>query len=280
MEGGIGMEILCSTGALIGRPNNRDYHLLEELAGKLSCDGFEFMMYDSWYGEWQKIVSYLRQTGLNIPVMHCEKHIGEALSRGTEADLAEAFRLFEINCEMAEALGAGKLVLHLWDGLTSDSNFGSNLKAYEKLAETAERHGVLILVENVVCSVESPMKHWCRLAEAYPEIRFVFDTKMAAFHEEEELLYRSEYEWLWREGHIRHYHVNDYDGGYKDWKKLKTLPMGKGHIDFDRFFEFVRRTGYKETFTVEATAFDQEGVVDTEMLNGCFEKIRAYICPV
>ena len=271
------MEILCSTGALIGKPNNRDYRLLEGLAGKLSCDGFEFMMYESWYEERNTIVEYLRRIGLHIPVMHCEKHIGEALSNGTEADLAEAFRRFEVNCEMAEVLGAKKLVCHLWDGITSDRNFGCNLEAYGRLSEVAKKHNVVILVENVVCNVENPMKHWCELVERYPEICFVFDTKMAAFHEEETLLYQPEYEWLWRQGHIRHYHVNDYEGGYKEWRKLKTLPIGEGHVDFVRFFDFVRETGYDEAFTVEATAFDQQGVVDTKMLNGCFEKIRTYM---
>ena len=43
---GEALEILCSTGALIGRPNGRDYRLLEPLSKKLHCDGFEFMMYD------------------------------------------------------------------------------------------------------------------------------------------------------------------------------------------------------------------------------------------
>lgn len=270
------MEILCSTGALIGRPNNRNYRLLEKLAAQLSCDGFEFMMYDSWYEEREKIVKYLQELGLSIPVMHCEKHIGEAISKGAEADLREAFRLFEANCDMAQALGAGKLVLHLWDGLTSDSNFQSNLRAYSKLSETAEQYGITILVENVVCNVGSPMRHWRELAQRYPDIRFVFDTKMAAFHGEETLLYEPEYEWLWKERHIQHYHVNDYAGGYKEWQKLKTLPIGEGHVDFDRFFEFIHMSGYDGTLTVEATAFDQEGSVDTEMLNECFGKIRSY----
>lgn len=271
------MEILCSTGALIGKPNNRDYHLLEGLAEKLSCDGFEFMMYDSWYEERDAIVAYLRDTKLHIPVVHCEKHIGEAISKGTPADLAEAFRRFEINCGMAQALGADKLVLHLWDGPYSDRNFDSNLNAYADLLKMAEKYDIMILVENVVCCVESPLKRWCQLVERYPDIRFVFDTKMSAFHQEEILLSQPECKWLWQEGHIQHYHVNDYDGGYKEWAKLKTLPLGKGHVDFGRFFDFVRRTGYKDTFTVEATAFDQTGAVDTEMLNGCFEQIRNYM---
>ena len=118
------------------------------------------------------------------------------------------------------------------------------------------------------------MKHLCQLAERYLEVQFVFDTKMAAFHGELELLYQPEYAWLWQEGHIRHYHVNDYGGGYMEWGKLKTLPIGAGHVDFEKFFAFVRGTGYQGTFTVEATAFDRMGVVDTEMLNRCFTKIR------
>lgn len=271
---GVYMEILCSTGALIGRPNNRDFRLLEKFSEELTCDGFEFMMFDSWYERRNEIIKYLQGIDLSIPVMHCEKQVGEILSGGKET-LKKALELFEINCEMAQALGAEKLVVHLWDGYTSDSSFGNNLEAYGTLAETADKYGVMILVENVVCNVESPMAHWCQLAERYPEIHFVFDTKMAAFHQEETLLYEPAYEWLWRNRHIRHYHVNDYAGGYKEWEKLKTLPIGRGNVDFDRFFDFIRKIGYDETFTVEATAFDWNGLVDTEMLNGCFDKIRS-----
>ena len=42
-------KILCSTGALIGRSNGRNIHLLETCLEKLTCDGFEFMMYSTWY---------------------------------------------------------------------------------------------------------------------------------------------------------------------------------------------------------------------------------------
>lgn len=267
-------QILCSTGALIGRPNNRDYTLLEALSKQLCCDGFEFMMYESWYEQAEKIVEFLKRLQLNVPVMHCEKHIGEAVSRNEPGDMEEAMRRFQINCDMAAAIGAGKLVIHLWDGLTSDSNFQNNLNAYGILSKLAGDKGIDLLVENVVCNCENPMKHWCELAERYPEIHFIFDTKMAAFHEQLELLYQKEYDWLWKEGHIRHFHVNDYAGGYMEWAKLKTLPLGGGHIDFDRFFAFIREIGYQDTFTVEATAFNDEGIVDIEMLNRCFDVIR------
>lgn len=149
-------------------------------------------------------------------------------------------------------------MIHLWDGMISDQNFANQLCAYKELEGIAKKYGIDILVENVVCNKEDPMTHWCELAREYPEIHFIFDTKMAAFHEQLPLLYEKEQEWLWAEGHIRHLHINDYGGGYKDWARLKTLPVGDGHIDFEEFFQFIKQKNYKGDFTVEATAFDRE----------------------
>lgn len=271
-------KILCSTGALIGKPNGRNYRLLKELSEKLTCDGFEFMMYSSWYEEIEEIAEVLREFNLYIPVMHCEKHIGEAIGRNGEGDFPEAFLKFEKNCDLAKKIGADKLVIHLWDGMISDQNFENQMCAYKELDGIAKKYGIDILVENVVCNKEDPMTHWCELAREYPEIHFIFDTKMAAFHEQLPLLYEKEYEWLWADGHIRHLHINDYGGAYKDWARLKTLPIGDGHIDFAEFFGFIKQKNYKGDFTVEATAFDREsGEVDTDMLNRCFAKIREYL---
>ncbi len=266
-------DVLCSTGALIGRPNHRDYRLLKPLSEKLRCDGFEFMMYSTWYGEAERLADALLNMHLNFPVMHCEKHIGQAVSTGEEEDLERALSLFRVNCRIARQIGAKKLVLHLWDGKISDSRFQNNLHAYRRLRDMAEEQGMDLLIENVVCNCEDPMKHWCELAERYPDVHFVFDTKMAAFHGQEEWLYQPEYDWLWREGHIRHFHVNDYGGGYMDWSRLRTLPMGEGHIDFEKFFSFVKEIEYEGDFTVEATAFGPDGTVDVDMLNRCFERI-------
>lgn len=269
-------RILCSTGTLIGRPNGRDYTLLADFSKKLSCDGFEFMMYDSWYEKADEMTEALLNYGMDFPVMHCEKRLGEAISKGGAENFRLAETLFEKNCTIAQKLGAKKLVLHLWDGITSDQNFENNLLMYPQLCTVAEQYGIDLLVENVVCNRRDPMTHLCEIAEKYPDAGFVFDTKMAAFHDQLELLYDEEHAWLIKDGHFRHFHVNDYNGGYMDWENLKTLPIGSGKIDFDRFFAFTKRIGYDDTYTVEATAFNREGVVDLEMLNRCFEKIRSY----
>ena len=269
-------KVLCSTGSLIGRPNGRDYHLLEKYCPRLECDGFEFILYDSWYDQAESLAAYLKNLRLNIPVMHCEKTLAEHISAGGEEELREAFRLFRINCELANRIGAEKMVFHLWNGIISDSHFENNLRAYPDLRETAEEHGLTLLVENVVCH-GNPMTHWEELYRHYPDIRFVFDTKMADFHRQMDLLYAPEYAWLWQENHIIHYHVNDYGGGYMDWNNLKVLMLGKGHIDFERFFSFMGETGYTGDYTFEATGFDKTGQVHIEELNAQFALARDYL---
>lgn len=269
-------QILCSTGALIGRPNGRDYWLLKQFCPLLECDGFEFILYSTWYDEIDTLTAFLKSLKLRIPVMHCEKTLAEHISAGGEEELREAFRLFEVNCTLANTIGAEKMVLHLWNGVISDSHFSNNLHAYPDLREAAEKHGLDLLVENVVCR-EDPMSHWTELYRHYPDIHFVFDTKMAHFHRQLDLLYAPESAWLWKEGHIRHYHVNDYGGDYMDWNNLRVLRLGEGHIDFGRFFRFVRETGYSGDFTFEATGFDQTGAVNIRGLNEQFVLARHYL---
>ncbi len=268
-------KILCSTGALIGRPNGRNHKLLEEFSKKLCCDGYELMMYDTWYDRLEQVISDIQGMQLYIPVVHAEKTIGQAISLGGKENLQKALYLFEMNADAAAKLGAMKIVLHLWDGLPSDGTFENNMEAYPRLLKLAEKYHLDLLVENVVCNVQSPMKRILQLQKRYPEIHFVFDTKMAAFHCELEELYKEENQALWE--NIRHYHVNDYAGGYKEWSNLKTLPIGRGNIDFDKFFTYIKKIGYDDTFTLEGTAFNKDGVVDFDTLNGCMTILRENI---
>lgn len=270
-------RILCSTGALIGMPNKRNHKLIEKFAEHLQCDGFEFMMYSTWYDKVDEIVADLKRMSLNIPVMHCDKRIGENFGSNEEEDWKTAEQRFEINCQMANDIGASRMVVHLWNGIISDHNIKNNIKAYKTLLKTAKAHNIDLLVENVVCNQQNPMQHWCELNESYNDVHFIFDTKMAAFHNQMNLIYQNKYDWLWREQHIKHLHINDYAGGYMEWDKLKTLPLGKGNINFKEFFEFINKKNYKGDYTIEATAFMQDGSVDYDMLNRCFKDVREYI---
>ena len=76
------MKILCSTGALVGRPNGRDFRLFQRYVPMLDCDGIEFILYDSWYPETEAITEVLKSLHKDIPVFHCEKTLAEHISRG------------------------------------------------------------------------------------------------------------------------------------------------------------------------------------------------------
>ena len=62
-----------------------------------------------------------------------------------------------------------------------------------------------------------------------------------------------------------------------DWSNLKVLQLDKGHIDFDRFFRFVGKTGYAGDFTFEGTGFDHTGNVNIRNLNDQFARAREYL---
>ena len=270
-------RIICSTGALIGRANGRDYRLIAPCVDQLQCDAYEFMLYESWYDQLDAIYHFLKELSIDIPVMHCEKKIGESISKHEDGDWERAREKFTVNCQMAAALGADKMVMHLWDGLTSDQYFENNLNAFSWLDQAAKAYGVDLMVENVVCAHQDPLTHWKQLAEKYPNIHFTFDTKMAAFHQQIPEICGQENAWLWEEKHIRHIHMNDYEGGYKDWEHLKTLHMGRGHIDFDSLFSFLKRAGYEGDYTVEATSFVPDGIIRCHELNETFARLRGYL---
>ena len=267
-------RILCSTGAFIGRPNGRDHTLLNECVKHLDCDGFEFMMYDDWYDKIDEIAAFLTNFSKPFPSFHIEKSVGDLISRNEQGDTEKALELFEMNCVLALKIGAEKLVLHLWNGLDSDKNFPHNIEIYKYVREIAERYRLLLTIENVVCNNSDPMTHFYELAEVYPDIRFTFDTKMAEFHGQLSELYKEENRHI-RE-RVAHMHINDYKGGYKEWSCLKTLHIGDGQIDFERFFGFVNDMGYEGDLTIESTSFDNNGVIDFDRMDQSIRRIRGY----
>ena len=260
-------RILCSTGAILTRRNNRDYRQLPTIVPQPHCEGLEFMMYQSWY---EGHIGPLKQVLADFsgPVFHTTKPTGQWVSEG---QLADAASLFRADCGLAKAIGAKLLVLHLWSGQASDQHIERNVAAYPGLREIAESHGLLLTVENVLCNTRDPMTHMRTLADKYPDIAFTFDTKMAAFHSQEEALYKPENAWLWP--HIRHFHVNDYAGGHMDWANMSVKQLGTGHINLDRFFAFVKQMGYTGDFTCEATAVNEDGTIRYDEMNASLEWI-------
>ena len=181
----------------------------------------------------------------------------------------------ELNCALAKDIGAETLVLHLWNGIISDKNIEYNIECYKYLEEIAAKHDLTLTVENVVCNGSDPMAHLCALCEEYPHIKFTFDTKMADFHKQLDLIYDPKYRHV--VNNFAHLHVNDRLGEYKDWTNLRVLHIGDGSVDFDRFFAFIKEIKYAGNFTTEATSFDQTGRVDIDRVNRTIDKIQNYI---
>lgn len=266
-------KLLCSTGALITSKNNRNYNLLTDIAPQLHCDGFEFMMYGTWYDTWEQVASDLSGMHLSFPVFHVEKRIGEAISRNGEGDNEQAQKLFEINCSMAQRIGSQKLVLHLWDGIPSDCHIENNIEQYAALNEIAQNYGLLLTVENVVCNKDDPLLHFEELKTKYPDIVFTFDVKFAQFHHQLDTAFCEEYKWLWQDS-VRHLHISDYAGGYKDWTQLKSLHPGEGSINFEKLFAQLKRSNYSESITIESTSVLPDGSIDFEKLNASLDYLR------
>ncbi len=238
-----------------------------EYAPQLNCDGFEFMMFRSWYEKMQDIKRDLNTSGLAFPVFHAEKSIGEYISRNQEGDIETAFENYRKNCWLASEIGSEKMVLHLWGGIPSDSNINNNFNQLDQLNTIAESNGILLTIENVVCNHQNPMTHLATMRKEFPEIVFTFDTKMAAFHSELEWVYQPEWNWLWSEKKINHLHINDYSGGHMEWSKLNALPLGDGQIDFERFFTNLKDKEYNGYYTLEASSKKADGSMDIEKMN-------------
>ena len=288
-------QILCSSGAFLGKANQNDFRLMKQYAERLHCDGFELMIGKSWYPQMDEMIETVKSFGLNIPAIHANKSLGEYLcgmtrtyDNGhfheyfmTDAEEQELFEkgteLFRLNLKAAKELEAKKMVLHLWNGVASDRRLDNNIKRFGAWKKMAEEIGVDLLVENVICNVKDPLSNMNQVADAYADVHFVYDTKMAEFHAQTLQLFEEPYARLLKEGRIRHLHINDYGGGYKDWSHMEILPIGSGHVDFDTFFQKLFAYGYDGDYTVETTALDDNGNVDVDMLNKCFERIWEYI---
>lgn len=261
-------KVFCSTGCVLGRANGRDYRLLRDIIPKIDCDGFELMFYSAWYDRVPAFVDFILSLDASFPTFHCDKSIGELLA---EENFAEAFRLFEINCQIAREVGAKIMVIHLWNGLISDSNISANFSAFPTLKSIAEKHGVLLTVENVLSHNLSPLTLWHKLLETSPDASFVYDTKMAEFDRENDVCFGPEHIGLWKS--VRHMHINDRTGGYRDWSSIKALHIGEGSVDFDAMFEGLKKVGYKGNFTVEANSMNADGTLRTEDLNCSLQKV-------
>ena len=266
-------KILCSTGTSIGRENNCDYRIMADIAPKLDCDGFELMMLKAYYEHLDEIPKFFSGTDMVFPVIHADKQIGDLISKNEDGDADEAIRRFEVNCRLGYDMKCERIVLHLWGGIASDRTIQLNIDFAERLLPIAEKYGLRLTVENIPCVIADPLSHWKILAERYPELDFIFDTRFGGFHTQLTQAVNDG----WMGTRVKHMHVSDFTGPPRDFTTLRPiLHPGEGIVDLDGFFALAAPV-YSGTITLESPVINPDGSLDIVKLNNSLKYIRKQV---
>lgn len=284
------VNILVSTGAMVGRSNGFNYKRALEEIQKLSelgfCNGCELMMLNYYYDKLDDVAKCVRDNHVEPVTIHCEKDIGSKLSdagvmlaenKSEEADelYHEAMHLFRLNCKMAHMLEIPRMVLHLWGGLSSDKQIDYNISCLPTLESVAHEYGVRLLIENIPSNTHDPLSNWHRVLTCLGDCGFVFDTRFGKLHEQiPDILTDSNIV-----PHIEHIHISDFVGGYRNFAALRPiLHPGEGVIDFDETAKLIHDIDYSGTLTLESPVMNENEldipkIISTlKYLDGLFNK--------
>ena len=254
-------KIFCSTGTIVGRANGFNYRLFTDNHREIDADGFELMMVHAYYGVLSKLSRDIERSGAPIEVLHADKDV-----------LKKAFSDFETNCTLAEDIGAKKVVFHLWSAPDSDRFFDKNLAYLPYLVEISEKHGVMLLIENVPCAIGDPYSRLCEIEEKYPDVSFIFDTRFGAFHEQTDRFLESP--WI-ENGKIAHMHFSDYTGPSRTFSSLRPIPhLGDGIVGFDKIMPIISGK-YHGSITLESPEI-REDASGIEKINADLLYIRKH----
>lgn len=255
-------KIYLSTGAFTGRKNGRNYKLAIDYADKLECDGYELLMYEDFYQNINTIIADYIASELNFPVVHVDKMIGDLFADRNLSAFYKAKEILKQNCDIAKRLRSEKIVVHAWGYPASDENPELICERISDFIDIAKEYQIDLLIENVLCTYKDPLILLEKLYLQYPDLHFIVDTRHAQFHCELEKTLQSEII-----KNVRHIHINDYNGGYKEWdKRNPILQPPNGCIDWDTFFNRLKSINYSHSITLEAPSMLENGV-DTSTLN-------------
>ena len=266
------IPLYCSTGAIIGRVNGYNFrHILRVMppfCAGVPLEGLELMMLPAYLEHLDEMAAEFSAAGLHFPVIHADKEVGTKLSTAAaqkdSALAAEAHALWTKNCTMGQMVGAGQIVLHLWGGLDSDAHLDGNLGHLETLRRTAAEYGLEVLIENVPCTTADPITNLHAIHAAFPDQRYVFDTRFAAFHCQLNSL--TDTPWLIGD-RLAHIHISDLrDGAERDFSRLRPiLHPGEGRIDFPALLADLLNRGFAGTVTLESPVMSEAGIDDAKL---------------
>lgn len=256
--------VLLSTGAMTRDPIQTDHQEIARHGPGLGVPGFELGIYSAWYGHLDDVISDLRESGLSFPVVHAEKLIGAGLGSDASDEAEGALERLELNCRAAAALEARTLILHLWERPGGDRDIERNLERLPMCIDTAEAYGVTLAVETIPGDVGTPLANVQLALERDPRCRIALDTEFLGFYGQ--LNESVATDWLWADEVVRQVHIKDFDGRlWRDGRRRYLLP-GEGKLDLQGFLTGVAERGYTGGWTLEATAIDDEGGLDSARL--------------
>ena len=269
-------RLLCSTGAISRGPDATNEARVERYGAHIAADGLEVMIYDSWYGELDEIARRFRRLGLAMPVTHGEKSIGPDLVASDPAIRHRAFARFEDNCRFTAAIGADRIVLHLWGLPDSDTLIERQLDDLAALLDRADEHGLMLAVEAIPCVVSDPLSVVRRVLERDGRARVAIDTEFLAMHGQLDAVFAAD--WLWAAGAVVHVHIKDYNGTLVDETgRRRYLHPGEGAIAFDTWFRQLAAKGYRAAISLESPVVGPQGEVSIDRANASVAWLRSRI---
>jgi len=264
------LAVYLSTGCFTGRPNGRDPHLLSKYHEKLNCDGFELMLYEEFYPKKAEIIREYTSLGINIPIVHFSKRIGDLLSTKGDSAFSEALEQTLEDCDIACSLGAARGVFHPWGIPDSDTHIDMICDRIAEIFEKTKSTGIELLPENCVCTHSSPLKNLNKLLKKAP-CKLTVDTRAAHFHDE---VYETLDAFL--PDTVGHFHLIDYVGAPHDWQARRVIcqPADSGFINFEYLLKRVKSSGFNGTLTLESSYMLEDGVA-CNIFNNSIEFIRS-----
>jgi sugar phosphate isomerase/epimerase len=260
----VSRTILLSTGAVTRDPDQTDHREIVRHGPALGVPGFELSLYSTWYGHLDDVVSDLRESGLPFPVVHADKLIGAGFGSSDADEVDAAFANLELNCRAAAALGAKTLVMHLWERPPGDRELERNLDRLSDCLDTAAAYSVTLAIETIPGDVGTPLANIQLALERDARCRVALDSEFLGFYGQ--LAESIAADWLWEDTFVHHVHLKDFDGRlWRDGRRRYLLP-GEGILDLRGFLDGLGRRGYKGAFTLEASAVDEDGQLDSARL--------------
>jgi sugar phosphate isomerase/epimerase len=212
--------------------------------------------------------------GRPIPSLHSEKRIGAALGSPDPEVRERGEARFRLNVDLAQALGAPLLNVHLWDLPESDCCLERNIATLQDWLPRAEAAGVQVALETTPCRLSNPLDNIVRaLEELEDRCRVTLDVEFLAWHG---CLERAlEHPALGGEV-VSNVHLRDYDGSPFDGSgRRRYVNPGDGELDLAGIVRRLLDRGYRGPFTFEGSCPSrpaEEG--DLSEVNGYLAYIR------